>query len=339
MTMTQENPIYQSEPPAPELLAPESQYELLTGHRRTDGSFKSTEQLHTEYVRLTDELVHKIVDGVDGTSSKSGETTRERVDYVVWLDKSARPVAWLTRDLWPLLAADSEGNVPKQPESRFVNIDREQWTSSIDPQGLGASDVAKIDKSIIRSLRSIFLTNPKDREGGLTEEIDRAPTQFDGKKVLIVDEVFASGKTLDYAVGFFNRAFPQSIIAGAHWMGGVIAKNGGVGNADLPVWYSSKTTMGRGIGNRNIDSSLKSGNKTQQLGAYFLSTALGEHDPLSTRLRGELHQLAEDTKAGKVFIEPSIQRDEVDYDERALRLNHLNSFDEYLARKRSNGTV
>lgn len=334
--MNGENLTYQPELTPEELLAPQFEYELLVGHRRTDGKFKSTEQLQTEYVRLTDELIRKMVDGVDVNDPETGEMTKEKVDYVVWLDKSARPVSWLTRDLWPLLAQDTNGNVPAQPESRFVNIDRKQWTSAIDAEGQGKTDVSTIDQSIIRSLRSVFLKNAKDREHGLTDAIDNAPTQFDGKTVLIVDEVLASGRTLEYAKNFFERAFPDAKIAGTHWMGGLttMGRNQSIGNADLPVWYSDHTEMGRGIGNRNIDLSVNSPNRVQRLGAYFLSTALKEPDPLSNKLRSELHQLAEDAREGKVFIEPSVLREEEDYDERAMRLNHLGSFKEYIAQKR-----
>lgn len=253
---------------------------------------------------------------------------------MVWLDKSARPVSWLTRELWPLLARDADGVVPPQPESRFVNIDRNQWTSTIDPNGRGLSDVGSLDPSVIRSLRSIFLANPGDRQDGLTEKIDRAPTQFDGKTVLIVDEVRSTGRTLEYAQKFFERAFPEARVAGTHWMGKLTAKSGAVGNADIPVWYSDKTEYGRGVGDRNVDLSLRSSNTVQRLGAYFLSAALTRQDPLSRQLRHEVHQLAVDVSEGRVFVEPSIHREQADYDERALRLNRIGSMEEYIAKKR-----
>lgn len=337
--------------PAPEIVGaeiipqpePKFEYQLLTGHYRSDGTYKTTEQLQTEYIRLTDELVHKITDGVDVIDPATDKVEHEKVDYVVWLDKSARPVSWLMHDLWPFLAADSEGNIPPEPASRFVNIDRNQWTSSVDPQGQGVTNVADISPTIIRSLRSIFLVNHQDRKQGLTEQIDNAPTQFDGKTVLIVDELVSSGRTLAYAQDFFKRAFPEAKIAGTHWMGKATTKNQGlaVGNADQPVWYSDETDLGRGVANRNIDLSLTRGNdkkdyaNAQRLGAWFLSVRLATPDPLSNRLRSELHQLAEDAKAGKVFIEPSLFRDEEDYDERALRLNDLTSLPKYIAAKRA----
>ncbi len=312
----------------------ESGYRLLTGHHRTDGSFKTTEQLHTEYIRLTDNLVHLMTDGVEAVDATTGEHSIEQVDAVIWLDKSARPLAWLTKDLWPLLATDADGKVPEMPEFKFVNIDRNQWTSSINPEGQGMSNVSKIDESIIRSLRSVFLSNPSDRRDGLVESIDDAPTQFDGKTVLIVDEVLSTGRTLDYATKFFSRAFPEAKIASTHWMGGLVGKGRAVGNADIPVWYNSKSPYGRGVGERNVPVSLASANTTQRMGAWFLSAALRTPDPLSKELRSEMKHLAEDAKEGKVFIEPSRKREDDDFEERALRLNHYETLQEYVVHRR-----
>jgi hypothetical protein len=308
------------------------EYELLVGHEITDGSFKTSEQLRTQYVRLTDNIVQEVLEGVEMADPETGETTKSPVDFIVWLDKSARPLSWLIKDLWPTLAADKDGIVPPMPESKFVNIDRNQWATELDPQGAGRVDVDSIDPSIIRSLRSIFLSNPMDRAKGLVPDIDNAPTQFDGKTVLIIDEVRSSGRTLDYAEQFFKRAFPDANIAGSYWMDEMVTRNGAVGNADIPVWYSDADNTGRGIGNRNIDLSRKSKNSTQRLGAWFLSTSLRTNDPKTVQLRKEFHQLAQDVNEGKVLVEPSRERTDEDYDERAIRLNKLDSFDEYLAK-------
>lgn len=326
------------EPEQPNIVPEQEQervpYELITGHYRTDGKFVTTDQVHTEYVRLTDEMVHKATHGVDVLDPDTSEKHKEKVDYFVWLDKSSRPVAWLTRDLWPLLAEEADGSVPKMPESKFVNIDRNQWTSDIDPDGQGHTDVSKLSPNIIRSLRSIFLANPKDRKEGLTEKIDLAPSIFDGKTVLIVDELRSSGRTLEYAKRFFERAFPEAKIAGTYWMSGLTTKGTAVGNADAPVWYSDATEKGRGIGNRNIDLSGASKNPTQRLGAWFLSTALNQPDSLSVSLRAELHQLAKDAKEGKILVVPSFKREDADFDERAMRLNKLEKYNEFITKKR-----
>ncbi len=312
----------------------EYSYELLTGHRRTDGSFKTTEQLQTEYVRLTDELIRQMTEGVPVEDPQTGERQLEKPDFVVYLDKSARPVSWLVKELWPTLAQAEDGSIPKMPETRFVNIDREQWVNSIDPEGRGLANVDEINKSVIRSLRSIFLANPKDRRNGLTEDIDTAPTQFDGKTVLIIDEVLASGRTLRYAEDFFRRAFPEAKIATSYWMGkvNIMQVKGAVGtivNADLPVWYRQNFEPGRGVGNRNEEKSFRSNNPTQRLGAWFLSTRFLEPDSLSQKLRNEIHQLGNDVRRGNVFIEPSTLREEADFDRLALGLNHLRSLAEY----------
>jgi hypothetical protein len=269
------------------------QYQLLTGHQRTDGSFKTDEQLRMEYIQLTDKLIYAMTDGVEVTDPATGERQTEKPDVVVWLDKSARPLAWLTKELWPKLAPDSDSDeVPPMPKFMFVNIDREQWVNSVDPEGAGGVDIERVDQSIIRSLRSIYV-EPKYKRNGITEEIDTAPTQLDGKTILIVDEVRATGRTLDIAKKFYQRAFPTAKVAGMHWMSGVAAtKQGALGNRDLPVWYKSDEQTGRGVGDREATISQRSSNTTQRLGAWFLSTRLEGPDEPSHTLREELHQLA-----------------------------------------------
>lgn len=296
----------------------QAEYQMLKGHKRTDGSFKTDEQLRSEYIHRTDEIIHQMTDGVYVTDPATGETTKQRPDYVVWLDKSARPVAWLTKELWPKLApAPGESKVPKMPEFRFVNIDREQWVNTVDPQGSGLMDINLVDQSIIRSLRSVFVS-PKHKKDGLTPEIDRTPAELDNKTVLIIDEVMASGRTLQIASDFFKRAFPTSRVAVSHWMGGQAQREGAMGNADLPIWYVEDSDKGRLVGNRDERTSQKSSSLTQRLGSWFLSTRFPEMDPASLRLRAELKQLAHDER---VLIRPSLQRD--DYDERASKLNNM----------------
>lgn len=311
------------------------EYKLLKGHTRTDGSYKTDEALRTEYVRLTDNLIHTMVEGVDVKNQKTGDVEKRPVDFVVWLDKSARPLSYLTRKLWPIMAMDSHGRIPDEPEHRFVNIDRNQWTSYIDPEGVGRTNVDALDASIIRSLRSIFLKNPNDRREGLTERIDESPSQLDGKQVLIVDEVRSTGRTLSYAQNLFARAFPSANLGTAYWMNEItVLRNGATGNADLPVWYSDTTEYGRGVGNRNVDRSRKSPNSVQRMGAWFLSTAFVGTDPSSVQLRKELRQLARDVKEGNMLVEPSRDRD--DYEERVMRLNNeVQSLDEFTLRRKN----
>lgn len=325
------NPIRPKEPRAAAELNQPTPYELLVGHERTDGSFKTSEQLRSQYIELTDELIYTITSGVEVVNNQTGERELRSPDYVIWLDKSARPVAWLTKELWPILAQEEDGSVPGMPEFKFVNIDREQWVNMIDPNGVGAMQVDNIDSSIIRSLRSIF-TEPKYKSEGLTEAIDSSSSLLDNKVILIVDEVQASGRTLNMANSFFKKAFPSANIATKHWMAGQTTKfvpGAGMaqGNADLPVWYKESTVSGRGVGNRNDRLSEQSKSITQRLGSYFLSTRLQGPDPDSRQLRQEIKQLAEDVKINKILVVPSLYRD--DFMDRAVRMNDMANFDEF----------
>jgi len=302
-------------------------YRFLVGHRRTDGAFKTDEQLRAEYIHRTDGLIALMTDGVEVMDIAKRERRVEKPDYVVWLDKSARPVAWLTKELWPKLAPNpGETEVPKMPKFRFVNIDRQQWINTVDPSGTGYVDINQVSPTIIRSLRSIFV-EPKYKRHGLTSEIDKAPAELDDKTVLIIDEVMATGRTLDIARQFFGRAFPTARIATAHWMGGIAQVGQAIGNADLPVWYQEKNEKGRGVANRNEVSSQRSASLTQQLGNWFLSTRFPELDPDSSILRKEIKRLAHDDD---VLVIPSYQRD--DFIERVESINGI-EFEEYKKRK------
>lgn len=334
--MSEITPQHPVEHPA-ELDSPEAEpfeYRLLVGHPRTDGSFKSSERLREEYVHLTDRLVNQATNGVNATDSLTGEKVHAVPDRIIFLDKSARPVAWLMRQLWPTLAAEADGAIPPMPKMNFVNIDREQWVNKIDEAGVGTVNIDAVDKGVIRSLRSIFLppevkaAHDKQHDG-LGEYVDDTPSPLDTETVLIVDEVASTGRTLQYAESFFCKAFPGIKVASTHWMGGVTMRGTAMGNADLPVWYSSEEITGRGIGDRNPVVSMRSPSVTQRLGSWFLSTAL-HGDEKAARLRTELHHLAQDVRNHKVLVIPDMQREGPDLDERIERLNDM-TIEEFVA--------
>lgn len=304
-----------------EEVQPEATYQLLVGHPRTDGSFKTDVQLKAEYMTNTDKLVHLMTNGLEVADPKTGDKLLRKPDVVVWLDKSARPLAWLTKEVWPQLAADKDGNVPDMPDFKFVNIDREQWINQIDPEGTGYMNIDRVDQSTLRSLRSVFV-NSKDKKNQIGEHIDSAESYLDNKTIMVVDEVYASGRTLDIATKFFKRAFPTAYVGSAHWMGGVTMKGGATGNADLPVWYKEKVEAGRGVGNRNESKSSLSPSMTQRLGNWFLSTAL-MGDESAKQLRKELKMLANDAAKHKFVFLPSNLRDMNDIDERIERYNGM----------------
>lgn len=200
-----------------------------------------------------------------------------------------------------------------RPEFRFLNIDREQWVNTVDPDGNGRMDISKVDDTVIRSLRSIFVES-KYKQNGLTKEIDTAPVSLDNKTIMVVDEVLSSGRTMDIAQKMIRQAFPTSAVGGAHWMSGVVQKGQARGNADLPIWYKEEDEYGRGVGNRG-DATSK--NLTQRLGAPFLSRRFPEVDQKGMQLRNEFHELATNPD---VPIRPSTYRE--DYEERVERYNN-----------------
>ncbi len=314
---------------------PSQDYSILVGHELTDGSKKTTEQLHTEYIRRTDELIHQMTHGVEITNFENGEREHKIPDVVVFLDKSARPLAWLTRELWSRLAVDEEDKVPSMPDMKFLNIDRKQWANRIDRHGNGHLDVSQLDESIIRSLRSIFIS-PTHKQDGLTDEIDNSPADLDGKTILIVDEVHSTGSTLQMAEGMIAAAFPSANIAGMHWMAGVTDKGFARGNADVPVWYKKQDPRGRGVNDRMKDpSGVPSENLTQRLGAWFLSTRFKGGDPASLQLREEMHRLANDEHV-PIRISPfryDVSTDEgfSDYKAHTERVNNGRSFEDVQA--------
>lgn len=301
------------------------EYVQLTGHKRTDGSYKTDKQLRMEYITLTDKLIETIQEGTVRKNPETGKMESQPFDNIIFLDKSARPVSWLVRELWDKLAFDEDGEKTPMPAMNFLNIDREQWIGQVDEEGTGVVDVSHLSPSIIRSLRSIFVM-PNQKSDRLTEEIDEADATIDGKNVLIVDEVRSTGRTMNIAKKLLQRAFPTTHFDSAYWMGGQTGmlvrssargKSYIYGNADLPVWYRDDLETGRGVGNRQVDHLPVETTRTQRLGRWFLSRRFSNVDPSSVQLRKEIKQLAEHPD---VPIRPSPYRE--DDDERLAILNN-----------------
>ena len=191
--------------------------------------------LRSRYATLTDALIYRL-EGHDGWIP----------DYVVCLDKSGRPVAWLARALWPILARTpgtdfTQARVPPMPQFRFVNIDREQWWSYTGGSEFGVIDVSKVPEQAIAALRRVFLP-----------QADSVAAWLDGRRVLIVDEVKNTGDTLQIARGLFARAFPTADVRTTHWMdpGSTRDRSGMRRTSEVPVWYRADIWQGRLVGNR-----------------------------------------------------------------------------------------
>lgn len=267
--------------------------------------------LRARYVTLTDRLVMRL-EGSDGS----------RPDQVLFLDKSGRPVAWLVKALWPVLAREPgsryrDGRVPPLPGMRFANIDREQWWDMTGGTEMGRVDVSRVPDDAIGSLRSVFLRRePRESESPFDVE-----SLLDGQSILVVDEVSNTGDTLLIATGLVRRAFPGCEVAGEHWMtpGSVRDRSGMARTADVPVWYRSDTWAGRLVGNR-MDPLNPAVSWRGRRGALFSSTRPRVPDEAGLRLRREVTWLAADVAAGRLLAAPSSLRDPDDWVERVEAL-------------------
>lgn len=318
MSLTTQTPLESKSAP---YAAEPRDYTILHEHRRTDDSFKSLDELEIEYVELTDKLIHKMTHGE--TFSYKGERIHEVPTKVVFLDKSARPLAWLVRDLWDTLAPEPESDtVPAKPDFKFLNIDRNQWKGQLDPNKTEAYDASLLTDEQVEGLRSIF---GKNHDGSFDAE-----NELDNQVIMIVDEVRASGATLAIAQAMLERAFPTSKVFGTHWMSGTKLANGASGNADLPVWYrddstNAKFTVGRGIGNRVDPAHITHPSQ------YFLSTRLPEMDQRALRLRDDFKTLTEALQKREVVYIPDRARD--DEEARSEKINGTSLQQAYLARR------
>jgi hypothetical protein len=249
---------------------PEYQILRSLGHGESDAEFRA------RYIEYTDRLIY--------------ELQEKQPDYVVYLDKSGRPVQWLVDELWEFYA----GDIPK-PQSKFINVDREQWDTILGDYQTEALDFGKLAPEDIQQLRDVF-ADPNDTSRSL----------FDGKKVMVIDEVKVSGATLATARGLMERAFPDAEIGASWWMTPMVKNN----TTEVPVWYKSEDPTGRGIDNRNQARSEASTSSRQREGWQFLSTRFDAPDPDSEQLRAEIKALADQVQSGEQPIKPSYVRDD-----------------------------
>ncbi|PJE65471.1 hypothetical protein COU91_01465 [Candidatus Saccharibacteria bacterium CG10_big_fil_rev_8_21_14_0_10_47_8] len=203
-------------------------------------SAESDAELHERYITLTSKLIERIV-GKDS----------EPFDTVIFLDKSARPLSWMLRQLWPHIASErlnpdtGETEVVPMPDVKFANIDRLQWREDPTIAFDGDNNRRVATEADIESLRSIFTI---DKQHNL-----------DDRRILVVDEQSETGDTLTTAVDLFSQAFPTSTVDGAAWI-----RHGTVYDPttrkrvtevkEIPVWYPRKNDQtglyhqeGRGI--------------------------------------------------------------------------------------------
>lgn len=280
-----------------------------------------TPELRAKYLTLTDGLIQKL--------------TENKTDVAIYLDKSARPVAWLVNELWDDLAPrDAEGEIPPRPQTKFLNIDREQWGAVVGrSEDLGGIDIRRLPAARLQELRDTYAPIKGQSKSG-----DKS--LLTDKNVLVVDEVSVSGDTLNMSRAILESAFPDAAsIEGAYWMSGNVKTEPRTGvrkNTELPVWYSDTRVTGRLVGNRDTSKSARSNSSRQRKGMYWLSTGFrGFRDMDGLQLKEEVKSLSEDLKAHRMLYRPASGWGDAEFDARMLRINGITT-SEYAALIKAN---
>ncbi len=240
--------------------------------------YPSDEAMRAEYIERTEKLMIKMAE--------------KSVDTVVYLDKSARPISWFVKELWPVLMKNAD---KPMPEIKYANVDANAIMGRDAEQSRPA--VEEIEEFVftpeqLQELRQVF-ADPEHPGHHL----------FEGKKVMLVDEIFVSGASLQLAVKLFREAFPDSEFIGDTWVYGQFKEDRRMSRRSLkevPVWYHNMDEMGRGVG--DVEG-----------GKHFVSRRFDRPDELANQLRREIHQLALDIQSGDQPIKP-ISNDESVYE-------------------------
>lgn len=268
------------------------------------------------YVALTDNLITAIL---EFDRNERGEAVP--ADYVIYLDKSARPLAWMTRQLWPHLARtdNEEGAVLPQPQMRFLNIDRKPWRIDPDQEITTYPDNMRQPSSEdIQGLRSIFT-----RPGEKPEDV----SPLDNQRILVVDEISDSGDTLAVATKLLHKAFPTAVIRSYSWMNDFeLAPDGSKRVMDRPVWYQESEESGRGVFGQvargNIRANRKSTLTTEahqflSTRPMLLNTSRGpnqpptiQYDARGRQLRADIVKMAAMFAEGKLMPAPSVRHED-----------------------------
>jgi hypoxanthine phosphoribosyltransferase len=151
----------------------------------------------------------------------------KKIGAVVFVDKSARPFAWLFHDVWDRLHPD----IPR-PEIRFINIGKQSLVNkgaekrllgevSDEPwfirgdieEKIGKMDLSK-DTLSINDVPEMWQENVMNSVDELEELEGVFKNSFDDKKVLIVDDYIYTGRSLLASIASLSAAFPKASFEG-----------------------------------------------------------------------------------------------------------------------------
>lgn len=262
-----------------------------------------------------------------------GEITRDPEnipDALVFLDKSARPLAWMTKTFWDEFAPQAQDpetgeykTVPR-PEFKFANIDRLKWRKN-PQQEFAVGGMKEPSKGDIAGLRAVF-------------DISKEHT-LDDKKVLIIDEQSESGDTLTAAKHLFKEAFPTAEVSTTAWINhpSKLDRNGNkvYDIQEIPVWYPLKDSnklpdevTGRGVYNP-LPFALRSDSfkeRHPQSSSQFLSSRPQVERELSPEDKARVEVIAGrivDSDDPEEIAELLKQREEMVYTSQDERSNKL----------------
>ncbi|MCA9309252.1 hypothetical protein KC973_02650, partial [Candidatus Saccharibacteria bacterium] len=195
-------------------------------------------------------------------------------DTVIFIDKSARPLAWMMSELWdefaePVKGEDGKRRIPEKPDVKFINVDRLFWRD--DPTRAG--DLREVTDDDIEQLRAIFQIGDSN--------------VLDGRRILIVDEIQESGDTQRATKALIEAAFPSATVDTFAYMMGALDPD--VSEPSyifhlFPTWYPQKdqvkyqeTETGRGVLDPVVDRTARADHPRR--GSKFLSTPPSEKGP------------------------------------------------------------
>lgn len=320
---------------------PEDNYQLLREgvqgflleRDKTESERRDTGSILQMYVTFTDKLIG-VADGSikarDIEDPRDPERSQEAPDEIIFLDKSARPVAWFMDALWDQFAQEGAA----KPDYNFLNIDRTNWfmrqgyAREISERYLGPNDfnIDEVPREDLARIRALFV------EGDIAEDtwqddVWNMPTRLDGKNIVVVDEVKNQGGTLSIATKLLRKAIPEAIVSGQYfWETSRFFVNNGteLQTDSTPVWYDSNDPMGRGVGDisktyydEQYEREKNQENLKRKIGWTVLSaphydaeTFEPVEDKKAQKLMQDIAYLSYAVADGRVLRRPSRLRDE-----------------------------
>ncbi len=287
---------------------------------------RKIEQVEEEYVSDTAilcdiyrDLISKSEHFLDGEARHKG-----KIEDAIYLDKSARNVNNIVKELWSILTKQPNDEIPK---ASFINIDKgrflvEMGFPAIDTEHPDLSQISldrltpEFRKKCTQSIRALYLS-PEDLaklDENNPDEVWQYPTILDGKRVAIIDEVRSYSATLRIADMLIQEAIPEARLEPITWSVPMIFRWSTLVKGELknnfavdhsPVWYDEASSEGRGgIDDLKPELLEKSPDKRKRLGRHVLSIIRDEMDQMSKDLLTDFSLLAQRLKDGHIIYRP-----------------------------------